>query len=282
MSVVIQIVSDLHLEVPIGYDTFTITPKAPHLALLGDIGNVGPPEHREGMLDFLTKQLQSFQTVFFVPGNHEAFYCTWPEAISVLRSFEEDIASRRKDDPTLGEFVLMDRRAFCIGHVLILGCSLFSNVPEERTSDVELSMNDFYRTGAWDVAAHNGAHARDLEWLNTHAADAEGDPSIQAMVVLTHWSPSLDSRACDPKHAGSAITAGFASQLDGEVCWRAQKVVLWACGHTHYNFDFPIEREGRERPLRLLANQRGYYFQQAQGFDPEKVVSIEGGEGSGD
>lgn len=274
MPVSIQIVSDLHLETPIAYDTFTITPKAPHLALLGDIGNVGPREHREGMLAFLTQQLRSFQNVFFVPGNHEAFYSTWPEALSVLRSFEEDIASRREDDPTLGEFILMDRRAFGIGHILILGCSLFSHVPEEHVSDVELGMNDFYRTEAWDVSAHNGAHARDLGWLNTQAAGAEEDPSVEAVVVLTHWSPSLDPRTCDPKHAGSIITSGFATQLDGEVCWRAKKVVMWACGHTHYNFDFPISREGR-RPLRLLANQRGYYFQQAGGFDPEKVVAVE-------
>lgn len=35
-----QILSDLHLEAPKAYDLFDIVPKAPYLALLGDIGNV--------------------------------------------------------------------------------------------------------------------------------------------------------------------------------------------------------------------------------------------------
>jgi len=36
----VQIVSDLHLETPKAYDIFEIEPKAPVLALLGDIGNI--------------------------------------------------------------------------------------------------------------------------------------------------------------------------------------------------------------------------------------------------
>jgi hypothetical protein len=36
----VQILSDLHLEAPKAYDVFNIIPKAPYLALLGNIGNV--------------------------------------------------------------------------------------------------------------------------------------------------------------------------------------------------------------------------------------------------
>lgn len=36
----IQILSDLHLETPTAYDIFDIPPKAPYLAIFGDIGNI--------------------------------------------------------------------------------------------------------------------------------------------------------------------------------------------------------------------------------------------------
>ena len=275
----IQVLSDLHLETPRSYDIFTITPKAPHLALVGDIGNVGDPGHRDDMLAFLTQQLWSFKAVFFVPGNHEAYDATWPEALSVLRLFEEDIAARRKDDTTLGVFVLMDRGSFRIPKgdgkdTLVLGCSLFSRVPDERAATVETGMNDFYRTKGWDIASHNTAHTRDLAWLNDQVTRAEDDDSVGDVAVLTHWSPALDPRANDPRHAGSSITSGFSTDLSGEVCMTAEKVEVWVSGHTHFNFDFWMERGERKRPVRLLANQRGYYFSQAAGFDPEKVIEV--------
>lgn len=275
----IQVLSDLHLETPRSYDILTITPKAPYLALVGDIGNVGDTGHREDMLAFLTQQLRSFKAVFFILGNHEAYEATWPAALSVLRSFESDIAALRKEDATLGAFILMDRGSFRIPtgdgkDALILGCSLFSYVPDEKAAAVEMSMNDFYRTQEWDVASHNTAHTRDLAWLNDQVTRAESDDSVSSVVILTHWSPTLDPRANDPRHAGSSISSGFSTDLSGEVCMVAEKVAVWASGHTHFNFDFPMDRGDGRRTMRMLANQRGYYFSQAAGFDPEKVIEL--------
>lgn len=69
----IQLMSDLHLEIERGdefdYDKFEITPAAPTLALLGDIGLVADPR----LFPFLRKQLQSFETLLYVLGNHESY-----------------------------------------------------------------------------------------------------------------------------------------------------------------------------------------------------------------
>jgi predicted phosphodiesterase len=100
----IQILSDLHLEAPKAYDVFKIIPKAPYLALLGDIGKIVP--HKDDCLAFLKEQLRQFRAVFFVPGNHEGYHSTWPETLSILCAFEEDV----RKDSSLGEFVLLDRR----------------------------------------------------------------------------------------------------------------------------------------------------------------------------
>jgi hypothetical protein len=68
----VQILSDLHLEAPPAYDIFKITPKAPYLALLGDIGNA--VAHKSGFMGFLSRQLKQFRAVLFVLGNHEAYH----------------------------------------------------------------------------------------------------------------------------------------------------------------------------------------------------------------
>ncbi len=99
----IQILSDLHLEAPKAYDVFEIEPKAPHLALLGDIGNV--VAHKQDFLGFLDRQLRKFRTVIFFPGNHEAYHSDWPETLDILHAFQQDW-NESKDTPR-GEFVCL-------------------------------------------------------------------------------------------------------------------------------------------------------------------------------
>lgn len=122
------------------------------------------------------------------------------------------------------------------------------------------------------MAAHNEAHRRDVAWLNAQVAELEG--SDVDIIVLSHWSPTRAARAGDPRHAGSPVTSAFATDLSGEKCFSSGKVKVWAFGHTHYNCDFVLEREGGAGPLRLVANQRGYYFAQSEGFDSEKTVEV--------
>ncbi|PNY27562.1 Uncharacterized protein TCAP_02514 [Tolypocladium capitatum] len=265
----VQILSDLHLEAPKAYDTFEIVPNAPFLALLGDIGNV--VAHKDDCLAFLRKQLGQFRAVLFVAGNHEAYHSSWPDALDVLRAFEVDV----RRDASLGEFVLLDRAVYRLPgtNVTILGCSLFSLIPPERHMAVSLGLNDFFQTTDWDADAHNAAHRRDVAWLNDQVAHLEHADDGQ-VIIFTHWSPSRDARATEPRHAGSPITSGFSTDLSHEACFNSERVKIWAFGHTHYNCDFSVDRGAGAGPLRLLANQRGYYFAQADGYDGEKTVEV--------
>ncbi|KAK4134791.1 hypothetical protein BT67DRAFT_281374 [Trichocladium antarcticum] len=266
----IQILSDLHLESPKAYDVFEIVPNAPYLALLGDIGNI--VVHQEDCLGFLTRQLQQFRIVFFVPGNHEAYGSDWTATLAVLRAFQDDA----RKDLTLGEFVLLDREAFRLpsSNVIILGCSLFSHVPPDRCMDVSFGLNDFFQIRDWDVDAHNEAHRRDLAWLNAKVADLEGASEDVRIVIMSHWCPIVNDQASDPRHVGSRISSGFMVDMSGERCFKSDKVKLWAFGHTHYNCDFSVTRGDGAGPLRLLANQRGYYFAQTANFDGGKTVEL--------
>ncbi|KAI6857646.1 hypothetical protein KC343_g7685 [Hortaea werneckii] len=266
----LQIVSDLHLESPKAYDVFEIVPKAPYLALLGDIGTFSD-SHKNDFLSFLRRQLQNFRIVFFVAGNHESYGTTWPKAQAILYELEQESSN----NDSLGEFVFMNRRVYEIpdSGVTLLGCSLFSFVPSESAMAVEMRMNDFYSTHDWDVAQHNAAHAQDLEWLNDQVASET--TANNTIMILTHWSPTTDPRSLDPKHLGkdNPIGCAFSTDLSGQKCFESEKVRVWAFGHTHYNCNFEIER-GERAPLKVITNQRGYYFSQAAGFDEEKVVDF--------
>ena len=264
----VQILSDLHLETPKAYDVFNIMPKAPYLALLGDIGNV--VSQKDDYLAFLTRQLNQFHAVLFILGNHEAYYSNWSETLDILRGFEKDV----RNDASLGDFVLLDRAAYRIPdtNIVILGCSLFSSISTESHVAVSLGLNDFFVINDWDVDSHNEAHKRDIAWLNTQVTELE--QSDVRIMIFTHWSPSRDPRAIDPRHATSLITSAFSTDLSEEKCFKSKKVKTWAFGHTHYNCDFIVERKDSAGSLRLLANQRGYYFAQADGYDGEKTVDI--------
>ncbi|KAH6853858.1 Metallo-dependent phosphatase-like protein [Chaetomium sp. MPI-CAGE-AT-0009] len=266
----IQILSDLHLEAPKAYDVFDIEPKAPHLALLGDIGNV--TAHKHDFFGFLTRQLRRFRTVILVPGNHEAYGSNWPDTLNLLEDFQEELEARK--DMSLGEFILLDRGVLRLPdtNTMILGCSLFSHIPTESHMAVGMGLNDFFQTDKWDVDAHNEMHKRDLSWLNAQVTDLEG--SDTNIIIFSHWSPTLDPRATDPRHAGSRITSAFSADLSKEKCFKSGRVKLWAFGHTHYNCDFVVDRDDDAGPLRLVANQRGYYFSQSEGFDSDKTVEV--------
>ncbi|KAI1371662.1 hypothetical protein F4677DRAFT_434788 [Hypoxylon crocopeplum] len=84
----LQIVSDLLLKNPKAYDIFEITPAAPYLALLGDIGYI---KHRQEYSNFLRRQLSKFRVVFLVLGNHEVWHSSWEDAKETMHQIEHEI-----------------------------------------------------------------------------------------------------------------------------------------------------------------------------------------------
>ncbi|KAF4213941.1 hypothetical protein CNMCM5878_009861 [Aspergillus fumigatiaffinis] len=268
-----QLVSDIHLEAPPAYDLFDIPSKAPYLALLGDIGYVKD----DGFFVFLEGQLRKFQMVFLVLGNHEPWNSTWATAKDKLKRFSDSIRQRKASEEStnaenkLGEFVFMDQTRYDIcPDVTVLGCTLHSRITQSQEERVSLSLNDFYHIENWDVESHRTAHEADLAWLNKQVTNITRSDPHRKIVVFTHHSPTLDARATDPAHVNSPITSAFATDLTGEPCWEKPQVRLWAFGHTHYNCDFVDSRTGK----RIVANQRGYYFAQSKGYDPELVVRV--------
>ncbi|KAI1324122.1 Metallo-dependent phosphatase-like protein [Xylariaceae sp. FL0255] len=269
MVIRLQVVSELHLETPKAYDVFEIKPIAEYLALLGDIGYIS---HEQEYFDFLRRHLLKFRIVFLVLGNHEPWHSTWDATKGAVRDFEREISQERQSEPSLGEFILLDRDVYhlnCLGssdNVAILGCTLFSDVPASSMEAVSFGINDFYHTENWTVEDHNAQFEGDLRWLNEQVSFIKGTK----LIILTHYSPTLDSRASNARHKDSPISSGFATDLSRQPAWLSDDVKAWVFGHTHYNCDYVDEGTGK----RVVANQRGYYFSQSIGFDERKVIEL--------
>lgn len=143
--------------------------------------------------------------MFFILGNHEAHHSNWPETLDILLAFERDV----RKNASLGDFILLDRVVYRMPDtkIDILGCSLFSYIPAENYMAVNLGLNGFFVINDWDVESHNEAHKRDIAQLNTQVAELE--QSDVRIMIFTHWSPSEDARAIDPRHATNSITSAF-------------------------------------------------------------------------
>ncbi|KAK0644338.1 Metallo-dependent phosphatase-like protein [Cercophora newfieldiana] len=280
-----QILSDLHLEIDpsaSSYHRFTIPARAPHLALLGDIGTIvtddatTPQDPITGPLaTFLRRQLTQFQTVFFVPGNHEPYHSRWDSVNLFFDRFQAGLASYRAEceqpGEELGEFVYLHKGRYDFEEepITVLGCTLFSRIENSMFDRMKMGLNDFHLTTAWTPRQHAMAHAEHLAWLNERVGELEG--SGRKVVVFTHHCPTVDERAVEPRHRGSVLQSGFLTDLSAERCWTSRDVRLWAFGHTHWNCDF-VDGMGK----RVVANQKGYDFEGrgSQGWDPEKVVEV--------
>ncbi|GAB0138947.1 hypothetical protein EsDP_00007166 [Epichloe bromicola] len=261
---VFQIVSDLHLETHGSYN-FALKQTAPNLALLGDIGHVA----ENGLFSFLEKQLHRYWNVFFLLGNHEPSHGSWPAAKQRVRDFA-DRMQRLRSRSTIGRFIFLDQTRHDMDDGLtILGCTLFSKVSKEQAAAVSSRFVDFKQIQNWAVDNHVDAHISDLKWLNRQVWEISTLQPQRQIVIFTHYSPTLDERAVDKKHAGSPVTSGFATDLGGEDCWKSRSVTMWAFGHTHYSCDFTDELGKR-----VVANQRGYSYDVEEAFDMKKTFVV--------
>jgi Calcineurin-like phosphoesterase len=267
MAVQFQILSDLHLESPPAYDIYEIPPRAPYLALLGDIGN----SISNGLIDFLAKQLTKFEIVFLLLGNHEPYHGSWQDVKARVNAFSKTVVKRRANGEALAQFVFLDQTRYDVSeYVTVFGCTLHSHVLDDQLEHVSFGLNDFYLIKDWDVPAHRQAHLSDLRWLNEQVRSISRSDPHRKIVILSHHCPVFGGQASDPKHAKSLYTSGFSTDLSAEDCRTSASVKVWAFGHTHFNCDYSDAKTGK----RVMTNQRGYYFAQSPGFDAEKVVTV--------
>ncbi|KAK8146218.1 hypothetical protein G3M48_003438 [Beauveria asiatica] len=239
----IQILSDLHLEIGQQYASFTFPNMAPYLLLAGDIGRL---VDYDNYLAFLQAQTSRFEAVFLVLGNHEFYGMTYNDAL--------DTARRLTDEPCLARrLVLLDKTRWDSpdSNLSILGCTLWSFIPDDKISVVQSRVKDFKKISDWTPAMHNDVHAQEAAWLRKEVANlaAAELQKPRNLLVVTHHAPCLEGTS-HPDHAENPWSSAFATDMLASGDWRLVKT--WVFGHTHYSTD--VLRKG----VRIVANQRGY------------------------
>lgn len=238
-----QYLSDLHLEVGQQYLTFDFDVAAPNLILAGDIGRL---IDYKGYTSFLQKQTARYERVFLVLGNHEFYGLSFEDGLERARALE-------KEQVLGGKLILLQQNkiVFEDDKLVILGCPLWSFIPEDSAPAVAAVVNDFKKIEGWSIDRHNAAHSEDLAWLRQEVQRCDSHANI---LIVTHHAPLIDKTA-SPQHKDSPIKSAFATDL---LCntrsgpWT--QVKYWVFGHTHWTTQFKV------KGTQVVSNQRGYVF----------------------
>ena len=284
MSVNIQLMSDLHLEV---HPHFAPTPAsdADLLILAGDIGSYQAGSKLTDS-DFGLARFSPHngwpKPVIFVPGNHEYDTLDFDATDTRLREICQrlGIVWLEREVITLRELIGNDAPA-----IRFVGTTLWSDFDALAPTDAQaaqlknpladqlkarakaFSAANFYlkkasttRGGAPFLAEQVREQALICQtWLR----DALNQPFDGATVAITHFAPSLKSS--DPRYGLTPGTAGFCNALDDLL----PLANLWLHGHLHSPSDYVAGG------CRVVANPLGYVRKNEQaGFNAACVVRL--------
>ncbi|KAG8417364.1 hypothetical protein J3458_004874 [Metarhizium acridum] len=264
----VQLLSDLHLEIGQQYLSYTFPATAPFLLLGGDIGRL---IDYDGYLKFLEAQVSRYEKVFLVLGNHEFYGLDYDAGLKEAR--------RLVEEPSLADtLILLDKARWDDPNsaLTIIGCTLWSAIPEEVSALIESKINDFKKIDGWTAQKHNEIHAREAAWLREQVAQATKEQSAKRqLLVATHHAPCMEGTS-RPEDSNNPWTPAFATDLLDQEGWAG--INTWAFGHTHYSTD--LVRNG----VRLVANQRGYVLpggttqklgnKMLSNFDPGMAIEL--------
>src|SRR3989337_4078715 len=127
----IQYCSDLHLEFPVNKKYLTANPIKPEGEILLLAGDIIPFAEIEKENDFFNFLSDSFEHVYWIPGNHEYYYADIKERTG---TFHEKIR------PNVS---LLNNTAIHHNGVRLLFSTLWSNINPAKEFVIQKSMADF-------------------------------------------------------------------------------------------------------------------------------------------
>ena len=230
---IIQIVSDLHLEYLEEYDLDSLIEKknANILVLVGDIGSL---YRYPQLIGFLDKVCRIYEYVLYVPGNHEYYKMNTNDVGICMK----DLKQKMNDLETIFKnLIILDRKSVQFGNYCFVGCTLWSDC--ERFLKNRVKIHDITHQ------IYNRYHERDLAYIKTMIELCK--KKNLKMVVMTHYAPT--KKLLSKKNLKDRYNTLYATSLDDII--NIENMVLWIYGHTHYNLDIT------ENGTRLVSNQLG-------------------------
>lgn len=231
-----NVISDLHLELG-GDSTLIVT--APYLLVAGDISLLH--HNGEQYCNFLEKVSALYKHVVWIAGNH----CLYDGTVA------DGYTAAHRLCVHLPNVHFLQRETFDIPetNITVVGCTLFSNIPEWAAPAVCRSLLDFRRTREWTIKSYNRAHRADVGWIKQ---TVEQIPPDRRIVLLTHHAP-LDKNMSSPQYdlpPPRALSCAFQTDIENLIPWH--RLTAAVSGHTHYSVDFV------HHGVKIWSNQKGY------------------------
>jgi len=247
----LQVTSDLHLEFvnDINLSTY-LTPSAPALAIMGDLGWPTKPNYKT----FLKQASEAFDYVFYVAGNHE-YYCQLPmhEVVDNIKTIVSEFDN----------VYFLNNDGVYFDNVKILGTTLWTKIPNHLV--LTNISNDFnhIKIKHDDVIVPITYH--DINHLYCQSVDyiVKQTRKEENIVVMTHHLPSFKMIA--PRYKSYKHQYLFASNLDDMI--NNHHIKWWLCGHTHEPVRVSIG------DCTCLTNPYGYH-NKYQVYNKEYVIKL--------
>jgi hypothetical protein len=177
-------------------------------------------------------------------GNHEFYGLDYQSGLGAAR--------RLAEEPSLASGLVLLQRARWDdpdSDLTILGCTLWSAIPETSYGIVEDKVNDFKRIDQWTAQQHSAVHKEEVAWLREQVKQVRSGPAKRRLLIATHHAPCIEGTS-RPEHVSNPWTPAFPTDLVDQEGWEGVKV--WVFGQTHYSAQ--LSRNG----IKLVSNQRGY------------------------
>ena len=235
----IQILSDLHTEFWPNINIKWLIPKEPVdvLVLAGDIGV------ENNLEEVLTEFKKYYNTVFFIPGNHEYYKSSFKKIDKIVHGYSQDSYCR---STTL--------QAGVTSYQHICGTTLwFEDQPGNEA--YKNLLNDFLVIEDFEPEVYE-RNKKGKEWLSNITEDT---------VVVTHHCPSPQS--IPERYKGSELNRFFVCDMESLILDKKPK--MWIHGHTHDSFDYMIGQ------TRVICNPFGYAAREENpNFKPHLIVEV--------
>jgi predicted phosphodiesterase len=261
MSLSIQFVSDLHLEMPqntLYLKESPIVAKADTLIIAGDLTYLSDSQLENSVLDRISND---FERVYVVPGNHEYYGKHFP----IENAFPSLDLSVRDNMSYLNNLTIIEEG------VRILFTTLFSSIDPKQANDIRSYIRDFSGTrfgedsmSSLTLRQFDNCHLESITFLEQELHK----PFDGKTVVVSHYSPFGKGWIKNYPNFSLDLSSFFHTNLE----WLCDQYHIdhWISGHTHIPFA-PFQISGTW----MHCNMLGYvHLQEHHNFDHSAVLRL--------
>ncbi|ELR17492.1 Ser/Thr phosphatase family superfamily protein [Acanthamoeba castellanii str. Neff] len=269
----LQILSDVHLEMREG-KLPAVPATAPFLALLGDIGypHVGGDYQRfllhladrpaPASSSDVAPEERGWDRIFVLAGNHEYYKGHYEKVKPIIAG----VCAMRPD-----KLMFLDRTAVRLDKegVWLLGCTLWTHIPESEGAEASRMVNDYYNIKL-SVDDTNAFHEEELNWIKEQVDRITAQHGDDRIVVLTHHAPTPNS--VNPAH--HCLDASAFTDLEAYIKAHTPPIAAWAYGHTHWCSRTTLEGERGGPGCQVVSNAMGYPRETIPHFDITYALAL--------